>query len=150
VDRGLMVAFSEPMDPATLNEMTVEVFVRSPIKSTATYQWLGLNGEVAPVFINPDEACKPIGQVDLHPDPGNVTGVRFQPDPKIPRGGTYLVVLRGDAIMSVRKDTRLDGTTGQLALDGNTLAPGLFARCPTGDAIEGGRFESWFTLGGEQ
>jgi hypothetical protein len=91
-----------------------------------------------------------LGAVKLDPDPADVTGVRLRIDLKAPRGDVYLVALRGDAILSDRTGTRLDGTQGQFALDGNHLGPGLFARCPTGDVIEGGRFESWFRIGGEQ
>ena len=33
------------------------------------------------------------------------------------------------------------------ALDGNHFGPGVLrGRCPTGDAIEGGRFLSWFEI----
>lgn len=145
---GLLVAFSEPMDPSTLDEMTFEVFVRTTVKGNLTYQWLGLDGDVVPVWIDPAGACKAIGDVKF--EPAEVTGVQFRLNPDGPRTGTFLVVLRGDAILSTRTGTRLDGTTGQFALDGNHLDPGLFARCPTGDVIEGGRFESWFTIGGDQ
>jgi hypothetical protein len=32
------------------------------------------------------------------------------------------------------------------ALDGNHFAPGIPDRCPSGDMVEGGDFESWFEL----
>jgi hypothetical protein len=65
-------------------------------------------------------------------------------------------VLRGDGILALDQTIkRMDGTPGPRALDGNHLAPGLLApgstpppRCPTGDYIEGGTFESWFTIEG--
>jgi len=70
--------------------------------------------------------------------------VRFRPKEQAnPLAGDYLVVLRGDMILSFKKP---DDPRPQLALDGNHLGPGLPGRCPTGDKIEGGRFESWFTI----
>jgi len=145
---GLLIAFTEPIDPSTLDDMTVAVYFRETdqVSGLPGYRWAGLDGVIEPVGV--DARCKPIGNVIRNPNPNQVTGVRFQLSGKTPRG-RYLVTLRGDAILSVRKGVRLDGTQGQLALDGNHLGPGLFDRCPTGDLIEGGLFESWFTLGGQ-
>ena len=75
-----------------------------------------------------------------------VNGVRFRPVEIFPRG-RYLVTVRGDHVLALKPGPRMDGTEGPRALDGNHLAPGLPDRCPTGDGIEGGAFESWFTLG---
>ena len=144
---GLLIAFSEPIDPRTLDDMTVSVYVREEDRASGQYRWAGLIGEIDHVAI--DARCEPIGDVDSPPDRDHVTGVRFELNPRTPQG-RYLVALRGDAILSVRRGARLDGTRGRLALDGNHLGPGLFDRCPTGDLIEGGLFESWFTLGGDR
>jgi hypothetical protein len=144
---GLVVAFSEPIDPATLNTMTIEFFFRAVETGTPTYQWVGLVGTVTPASFT-GSPCGPIGEgdINLNPPTSEVTAVQFQPQRDFkPREGIFLVVLRGDAILSQRTGTRLDGTTGHFALDGNHLGPGLFTRCPTGDFIEGGRFESWFS-----
>jgi hypothetical protein len=144
---GLLIAFSEPMDPRTLDDMTVAVYVREDDRASGQYRWVGMLGRIEHVAI--DARCEPIGDVDSPPDRDHVTGVRFELNPKTQRG-RYLVALRGDAILSVRRGTRLDQTRGRLALDGNHLGPGLFDRFPSGDLIEGGLFESWFTLGGDR
>ncbi len=144
---GLVVAFSEPIDPATLNTMTIEFFFRAAGQDALTYQWVGLAGTVTPAIFT-GSTCSLIGEADWdrNPPTSEVNAVQFQPSHDFePKQGIFLVVLRGDAILSQRTGTRLDGTTGQFALDGNHLGPGLFTRCPTGDVIEGGRFESWFS-----
>jgi hypothetical protein len=71
------------------------------------------------------------------------------------------VVLKGDYVLAERTitKTRNDGSTFkvQAVLDANHLAPGVLgpggvgprglpARCPSGDWVEGGTFESWFEI----
>ncbi|GGL14619.1 collagen-like protein [Nocardia jinanensis] len=145
--RGLIVAFSEPMDPRTLDFMSVAVYVRMPAETYTElgYHWVGLYREPRPVFV--DAQCGDvIDQCRTDPPVDNVTGVWIELGRSAPNG-VYRVVLDGDAILSLRAGTRIDGSFGPLALDGNHPGPGLPARCPTGDFLEGGRFESWFVLG---
>ena len=89
---------------------------------------------------------KPIEVLSEDPKPDEVNGVRFRPVEIFPRG-RYLVTVRGDHVLALKPGPRMDGTEGPRALDGNHLAPGLPARCPTGHGLEGGAFESWFHLG---
>ena len=63
--------------------------------------------------------------------PSLAQGVRVLPGNSI-TAGFYKLVLRGDFIMD---------ETGR-AVDGNFLGADL----PSGDAVEGGSFESWFTI----
>ena len=83
------------------------------------------------------------------PGSGKANGVQLRPFGESIKWarGDYLVVLRGDAILAFDSTLpRMDGSVGPRALDGNHLGPGLPTRCPTGDHIEGGTFESWFTI----
>ena len=89
------------------------------------------------------------------------TGMRFRPVNNEWPAGRYRVVLRGDYVLAERTITKTanDGSTFevQAVLDGNHLAPGILgpggigprglpARCPSGDWVEGGTFESWFEI----
>lgn len=155
-ERGVVVAFSEGIDAPTLDFMSVAVYVRTFTEhgnGELGYHWVGLRRQVVPVKV--DGACGRLVEEyerlveEGEPTPAGLeaTGVLIEIGREAP-SGVYRVVLDGDAILSTRVDKRLDGSEGQLALDGNHLGPGLMARCPTGDLIEGGRFESWFILGG--
>jgi hypothetical protein len=148
---GLIVSFSEPMEPSTIDRFTFEVYYRLSDhlpNGMPSYQWIGLEGEVLPVRVDADCQSPPKEVADPKPPPGDVNGAwfRFFEDARF-LNGDYLVVLRGDMIQSQRVGQRLDGTEGPFALDGNHLAEGLSkGRCPTGDLIEGGQLVSWFTI----
>lgn len=148
---GLVVEFSEPIDPGTLDAMSCAVYLRQDdqVPGFAGYRWTGLRVPVLPVTVDAGCGATVKEIADDRPDPAKVNAVRLPLGGEAPPG-VYRVVLDGNTILSVRTDTRLDGSSGQLALDGNHLGPGLTARCPTGDLIEGGTFESWFILGEEQ
>jgi hypothetical protein len=57
-------------------------------------------------------------------------------------------VVKGNFVLGVTK-IQIPGFADPInpALDANHMGPGLPQRCPTGDGIEGGTFESWFTIG---
>ena len=151
---GLLLGFTEPMQPATLDRFTAAVYLRVPDAlpggaAGSGYRWVGINADVVPIAI--DARCELIEttEFDRKPPPDGVTGVQLFPQHFKWPTGDYLVVLRGDAILAFDEtQPRLDGSVGPRALDGNHLGPGLNARCPTGDYVEGGTFESWFTIGG--
>ena len=145
---GLVVAFSEPMEPSTLDDMTVTVSFRvddDGAPGMPGFRWVELLGKVIPGFTEAD-CGRPIEFFEEVDEPERVLAVCFRPVEGF-APGRYLVTLRGDAILSRRVGKHIDGSEGQLALDGNHLGPPLPKRCPTGDFIEGGRFESWFELG---
>jgi hypothetical protein len=147
-ERGLVVAFSEPMDRTTFDQMSVAVHLRLPadVGPELGYHWVGLRREPEPVHV--DARCGDlIEEFATDPPDDQVNGVRLELGQEAPPG-VYRVVLDGDALLSLRVGARLDGTDGPLALDGNHLGPGLPGRCPTGDLVEGGTFTSWFNLGG--
>ncbi|WP_211233163.1 hypothetical protein [Solirubrobacter soli] len=148
---GLLVAFTEPMQGDTLDEITCAVYLRVEEQlpgGFSGYHWAGLHAEVNPILIKGE--CDPgsMDDFEVKPAPDSVLGVQILPRGEARRfpDGIYLVVLRGDAIITFADGPRLDGSKGPRALDGNHLGPGLYRRCPTGDLIEGGTFESWFTI----
>jgi DNA-binding beta-propeller fold protein YncE len=153
---GLLIAFDEPMDGGTLDDMTVAVYlrVRAPDQGPLhAYSWFGITGAVRPVGLTATCSRPPTRVTNPNPPAANVTGVQFLPQQEGTRpwpSGRYLVVVRGDLILSHKPGPRLDGSVGKRALDGNHLGPGLLRtstrRCPTGDGIEGGTFESWFDI----
>ena len=149
--RGLLIAFTEPMAGDTLDNLTVEVFLRAPEQlpgGIAGYHWAGLVCDVKPIGWKVECGGDVNADFEDAPPPDEITGVQI-----VPRGegkgwtpGQYMVVLHGDAILAFADGPRLDGTVGPRTLDGNHLGPGLPKRCPTGDLIEGGAFESWFRI----
>jgi hypothetical protein len=149
--KGFLVAFDAnfPMASATLDRFTVELYYRDNTKvgnGWNAYQWIGIRLDIQPgkVDASCDKPPEKLGEVNVG-DP--CTGVRFRPEGETrPVPGDYLVVLRGDMILTFDPFPRPDGSKMPLALDGNHLGPGLPKRCPTGDGIEGGRFESWFSV----
>ena len=74
--------------------------------------------------------------------------------------GEYRVIIKGDFILGEKEIGLPDGRFVHPALDADHLGPGLRGpggvpsdippgltpRCPTGDGIEGGTFESWFWI----
>lgn len=73
----------------------------------------------------------------------------------------FRIVVKGDFILAALADTAIelvDKSPAHRALDADHLGPGLPhppafrltpplpARCPTGDGVEGGTFESWFSI----
>lgn len=60
--------------------------------------------------------------------------------------GRYRVLVFGDHILGASAVSLPDGSRRNPAVDADHLAPGLPARCPTGDGVEGGTFQSWFSL----
>jgi hypothetical protein len=151
--RGLLIGFSEPMRRETLDRFTVELYARVQVERNdhpLAYQWVGIVCTINPIAIEAECGRDLSGaDFDSQPPDDKVLGVQIHPLKDAWPKGDYLVVLRGDAILAREEGARLDGTTGPRALDGNHLAPGLPDRCPTGDHIEGGTFESWFEIGND-
>jgi hypothetical protein len=92
-----------------------------------------------------------------------VTGAVFHPigfdeERRRWQAGEYRLLLRGDFVLGANQITLPDGRDVFPAVDANHLSPGLLAsggnplvgnlsaRCPTGDWVEGGLFESRFRL----
>jgi hypothetical protein len=70
---------------------------------------------------------------------GKVNGAQFIPSKEFEKGKKYRVLIKGDFIRD----------EAEKGVDANHLPPWLPDRL-TGDGVEGGTFESWFRVGGEQ
>ena len=111
--------------------------------------------EDAPPF-DEDVTAGPVSALRIVPGRRGVEG-EVQPLPGLWEPGRYRVVLDGHHILGEREVEVPDPTDPENrivvrpGLDADHFSPGLQAgRCPTGDAIEGGRFLSWFTVIGDQ
>lgn len=151
---GLVIVFDRPMLPPTINRHTVQVLIRRD-NEDGTYCYCNLLGIVEPVNVIPEEGELRCGMrikqlQDSTPD--TATGARFLPSGPLEawRPGEYLVVAKGDFILGKKEIQLPDGRKVNPALDANHLGPGLPQRCPTGNGTEGGDFESWFTIKGQQ
>jgi hypothetical protein len=97
------------------------------------------------------ESILDVGPLDKTPGANQTaTGAQFVAPPHgsfegglpLP-AGDYRVIVRGDFILAA--NPQADGTVNA-ALDANHIGRGLPLRCPTGDGIQGGTFESWFRV----
>jgi hypothetical protein len=155
---GLVIAFDQEMLPDTISEQTFEVLRRSDQDEAGGVRcYCSLVGTVTPgrVVMNPEGILPQCHQeiIDFHPlgSGQQATGALFQHQnadgfPSALTAGNYRVIVRGDLILGSKEISLANGATAHPALDANHLGPGLPARCPTGDGIEGGTFESWFTI----
>jgi hypothetical protein len=144
-ERGLVIAFDdfvrkEDLTPATVvvlaqHATTVTVNENDPITLAC---WCDLKCDLRPILLTQrcriDDAFQDLDAA--HPDPNGVWVVStdFRP------GWTYRVLVKGDFIRD-KANSR--------GIDTDHLPPWLPFR-PTGDGVEGGLFESWFTIAGDQ
>ncbi|RKF14885.1 hypothetical protein D6850_08415 [Roseovarius spongiae] len=160
---GLVVVFDRdrPVLAQTLHAQSVQLLLRRPNDRgdgrLDTYCYCNVELRIEPLIV--DAVCGETFEAPPEPsaDPV-VTGVRLRPmgvnnEPaRLPRG-RYRVILEGDHILGEKEIEIPDPNDPDAtilvnpALDGNHFAPGLPARCPTGDRVEGGRFLSWFAVG---
>ena len=157
--QGLVIGFDRPVQARTLSTFSFRATVRQPggyAPSYDTYQWLELDALVT--GIPASDAWQPAcGAGDLNVPPvandtatGNVIGARLRPANGAKNvnwvAGTYRVELHGDWVLGSQKIALPDGRKVNPAVDADHLGPGLPTRCPTGDGVEGGLFESRFTV----
>jgi DNA-binding beta-propeller fold protein YncE len=149
-DIGLIVAFDQEISPDTISEQTIELLRRSDqFGEQGVRCYCSRADTVRPVRVvtHPGSTLPQCGQEIIRVDElagqqqatGAKFGFRIQP-------GDYRVMIRGDLILGSKEIQLANGRPGRPALDANHLGPGLPTRCPTGDGIEGGTFESWFTI----
>jgi DNA-binding beta-propeller fold protein YncE len=164
---GLVIAFDKPVKPETIsqplnlgNQFGIPIFevlwrplVQPPTSVECFYS---LRSKVVPVQVIAEDGgilkdCrKKILRVE-NPGPAGATGAQFLFSPSLLDVGEHRVIVRGDFILGAvqippryRKSWQPD--PWYPALDADHLGPGLPERCPTGDGVEGGTFESWFTV----
>jgi DNA-binding beta-propeller fold protein YncE len=147
-DESFLVLFSPPVSPTTGPTRT---WVELRPRPGSTNQ-LFLTGAVfnllqpAPVgkgcvIASIKDIPKP--NADLSPADVEVNGALFVPAMDL-RPGDYRVVLKGDFVEDARKNASGQFITGK-AVDGDHLPPWV-PQVKSGDQIQGGTFESWFTI----
>jgi competence ComEA-like helix-hairpin-helix protein len=138
--QGLIVAFDREVQAEDINRMTFQVLARFSRDDIQAMCWC----EVRPEYVGGVEltlgsgenegTCK-IEEIGDHKSSGPVNGAVFLPEPEaLYLSGIYRVVLKGDLI-------RDDEGRG---IDADHL-PAWLPQRATGDGVEGGTFESWFT-----
>ena len=115
------------------------------------WEWVGLQLVISPLQVEAECGNPKIAVISQQPAASAVNGVRLRPRTDVLPRSDLLIVARGDQILAKPPGPE-DADTARRALDGNHLGPGLNGpnfRCPTGDGVEGGRFESWIIGEGE-
>ncbi len=154
---GLIIAFDQEILPETISEQTFDVLRRGDQDEQGGVRcYCSLVGVATPVRVvtvtgaNLPQCGQEIVGFQPLGSGQQATGALFRhmkgSSPTPLTKGDYRVIVRGDLILGTQKMFLANGTTDHPALDANHLGPGLSKRCPTGDGIEGGAFESWFTI----
>lgn len=144
-ENGLLIAFSRKVRAGDINRHTFQLLVS--IEEDGLVAWRELTtrqgrgaeqvrGVELVVEEGPNGTCTIVEVENEHPNANKfVNGAWLRPT-RLPAGTlTLRVVLKGDLIQDEH----------HLGIDANHLPPWLPQR-PTGDGVEGGIFESWFTL----
>lgn len=139
-DQGIVIAFNRPIHAIDINRHTFQVLGHR--NEDGMICWCELTGHARGVQLDlePEEegTFKIVGvhEPHLHPTYETlVNGAIFRAEELPFDPGTLRVILKGDLI----RDERGHG------IDANHLPPWLPERV-SGDGIEGGTFESWFTV----
>jgi hypothetical protein len=134
--KGLKVWFDKKMDSATINADTFLVMVKMEDSDTGNYRYEMIPGDVSYSY---DDGTKSSAATFTITSKWLVDV--FLGYSKVrEKGGEFMVVLKGDFIMS---DGNACGPAQ--ALDGDFIG----AELPTGSGAPGGDFESWFYIGPE-
>jgi hypothetical protein len=128
---GIRVWFDKKMDGATINANTFRVMVRMEDNDTGNSRFDMVPGDVSYQY---DEGTKASVAAFMITSKWLVD-VFFGYSRVREKGGEFLVVLKGDFIMSAG-----DVCIPARALDGDFIGSSL----PTGNGTPGGDFESWF------
>jgi hypothetical protein len=140
---GLLIAFNHPVRAGDLHDQSVMVLARQAAAQRAGC-WCEVPGRINGVEF------RIVGDVlstfRLIPPATSVNGIQFLPGAAGFTPGTYRVIVKGDFI--------LDAATMK-AVDADHLPPWFATPAKhfksgdyiTGDGVQGGTFESWFTVG---
>lgn len=137
MEQGLIIGFDRPVAVADIDDLSLEVQVEIPDEENRVFCWCNWPSKSIDGLVF-EVPCHPEIGVGRSGEP-LVDGVRWLPDglPAIVerRGARIRVLLHGDQV----RDDKGRG------LDGNHLPPWVPDR-RSGDGVEGGLFESWFTV----
>jgi hypothetical protein len=141
LNHGLTVTFSEPMDPATFGDATVQVWLEVPIfnDSLRTHVPFALSGQVS----CDGQTCAFVPAPPIVAD--NLLSFWQTEQVFVGRGLRVRVVLKGGMLLDAAGERPLDG-----AVTGRRVSSGaetfLRLRLPSGHGVAGSDFESWFYL----
>lgn len=162
---GILIAFDRPVRNKDIHaESFLVLFSPPPTPSAPTRTWVGLlprHGSATQLFLSgvnlvqgqecPSTIIKSIPKPDRQPNHAlvpadeEVNGALFQPFQEW-SDGDYRVILKGDFVEDARRDASGKFIPGK-AVDGDHLPPWV-PEAKSGDQIQGGTFESWFTIQG--
>ncbi len=128
---GIKVGFDRQMDGATINANTFQVMVKMEDSDTGNFRFDMVPGDVSYTY---EESTKSSVATFMITSKWLID-VFFGYSRIQEKGGEFLVVLKGDFIMSAGDDC-----TPAKALDGNVIGGVL----PSGNGTAGGDFQSWF------
>jgi hypothetical protein len=141
LEDGLLIAFNRKIRAGDLNAHTFQVLIRTEDQE-GLITWCELphrhlRGIALELTEGPNGTCRISDrEEEPHHDADSfVNGAMFQLREILDGPFNLRVVLKGDQIQDERG----------LGVDGNHLPPWLPNR-PSGDGVEGGTFESWFTV----
>jgi hypothetical protein len=135
-DEGVKVWFDQEMDGKTINGNTFQVMVKMEDAETGNSRYVMIPGEVSYTY---DESTK-ASVATFKINSKWVIDVYFGYSSVRDKGGEFLVVLKGDFIMTVGDDCN-----PARALDGNFIG----GTPPSGNGSPGGDFISWFSVSPE-
>jgi DNA-binding beta-propeller fold protein YncE len=154
---GLVIAFDKNVRNKDIHPRSFTVMFSQPAAGSApTRSWLEYLGSVTGVQLklappNANGGCQIQAIVAEEPalQDIEVNGALFVPSEGAKKSffpGDYWVIFRGDFVEDSRKDPGGKFITGK-GVDADNL-PDWVANRQSGDQIEGGTFESWFTVKG--
>lgn len=144
-DVGIVLAFDKEILAEDIHRHSLQLLVQNPELSNALMTcWCELEGEISGVTVvlepgDAEGACR-IVEVGDPVTTGPVLGARLRPI-QIPSVGPYRVVFKGDFVR--RSDPDAEGR--RPAVDADHL-PEYLPNRRSGDGVEGGTLESWFSL----
>jgi hypothetical protein len=128
---GIKIGFDREMDEKTINVNTFQVMVRMEDSDTGNYRYEMIPGDVSYAYDGSTKSSVATFAITSK----WLIDVFFGYSRIQEEGGMFLVVLKGDFIMSIG-----DECNPSKALDGNFIGGAL----PSGNGTAGGDFESWF------
>jgi DNA-binding beta-propeller fold protein YncE len=134
---GLLIAFDRPVLAQDINPHSLVVLVSHVDDATGSTCWCELQGTVSAGKV-PLCSTENFQPVPVRGKASEVNGAQFRPKRPF-QTAEYRVLLKGDFIRDQKTQT---------GVDADHVPPWFSSAAPyfTGDGVQGGTFESWFTF----